>query len=287
MSVFAHIVESGSISAAAEILGLSKSVLSQHLKALEADLGITLLRRTTRRQLLTDEGSRFYLSCKEINHIAESAWHSAQKRLAEPQGRVRITAPNALMETLVTPVIGELMEKYALLKPELISSDQHLDFHEHHIDLAIRVGTSKNSNLIQRRIGEFRDLLCGTHTTVSGQPIEMLTYISNTWQGKQISHQFKRKSCPDIIYQKEAGCMTNSFHSSLSLIKSGVGIGLVPDFYLPLIKPALVTLFDEYDLPVNTVYALNPYGKSAPLSVEVCTEAIQKQLSLLTKGEGK
>ncbi|GAA06590.1 bacterial regulatory helix-turn-helix, lysR family protein [Photobacterium leiognathi subsp. mandapamensis svers.1.1.] len=67
MSIFAHIVEEGSVSAAANKLDLSKSVVSQHLKTLEQELGITLLKRTTRRHTLTQAGEAFYQSCREIN----------------------------------------------------------------------------------------------------------------------------------------------------------------------------------------------------------------------------
>lgn len=127
MSAFAHIVEAGSISAAAEQLGLSKSVVSQHLKLLEDELGVTLLKRTTRRQSLTEAGNTFYLQCKQINDLANSAWTTAKDLQMIPQGKLRITAPNALMANLITPVIAEMMQAYPQLQPELISSDVQLD----------------------------------------------------------------------------------------------------------------------------------------------------------------
>ena len=160
MSVFAHIVEAGSITAAAESLQLSKSVVSQHLKSLETDIGVALLKRTTRRQTLTTAGEKFYEQCRKLNDVANSAWTEAQDSLREPQGKVRITAPNALMGALVAPAIGELLSRYPKLEPELISSDSQLNLFEDNIDLAIRVGRSPQSNVKQRRIGEFRDVLC-------------------------------------------------------------------------------------------------------------------------------
>jgi len=152
MSVFAYIVETGSITAAAESLDLSKSVVSQHLKSLETELGIILLKRTTRRQALTSAGKHFYKSCKELNQVANHAWLEAQETLTVPQGHIRITAPNALMETLVTPVIGKLLQQYPKLELELISNDHHLDLLSAGIDLAIRVGASRESMLKQRRV---------------------------------------------------------------------------------------------------------------------------------------
>ncbi|MCW8347497.1 LysR substrate-binding domain-containing protein [Vibrio sp. ZSDZ65] len=281
MSIFAHIVEAGSISAAADTLELSKSVVSQHLKALETELGLTLLKRTTRRQALTEAGRSFYSRCKDLNCIIDSAWAEAQELVAEPTGRVRITAPNALMETLITPIIGDLMQQYPRLEPELISSDQHIDFYEHDIDLAIRVGPSKSSNLKQRRLGQFRDVLCGEASLVSSTALDDLNYISNHWQGRQIHHVFTSKKEANQEYRKEARCMTNSFHSSLSLVTQGAGIGLVPDFYLPLVSPKLVPVLPNHHLPPNSIYALNPFSQSVPMSVNVCIKAIEEQLVML------
>ena len=105
MSVFAHIVEAGSITRAAESLQLSKSVVSQHLKALEKDLGVLLIKRSTRKHILTSTGQDFYESCKEINQITDIAWQRAQESIETPKGSIKITAPNALMDVIIAPAI--------------------------------------------------------------------------------------------------------------------------------------------------------------------------------------
>ncbi|QIZ77059.1 LysR family transcriptional regulator [Ferrimonas lipolytica] len=281
MSVFAHIVEAGSITAAAEVLGVSKSVVSQHLKTLETELEVTLLKRTTRQQVLTEVGEGFYLSCKQLNQVADEAWNQAQETLETPKGRVRITAATALMETLITPVVAELIQQYPQLEPELVSSDDHLDLRAHDIDLAIRVGQSVNSSLKQRRIGEFRDVLCGCDSLLSQHPSDNLSYIANLWQSKQVRHEFIDSRGQIHHFSTQARCLTNTFHSSLALIKAGAGIGVVPDFYLPLVQPQLVPVFADYRLPRNTIYALTPYSGKLPLAVEVCISAIEWQLARL------
>ncbi|MDO6684365.1 MULTISPECIES: LysR family transcriptional regulator [unclassified Agarivorans] len=283
MSVFAHIVEAGSITAAAESLDLSKSVISQHLKALELDLGVSLLKRTTRRQTLTAAGQAFYQNCKQLNHVAESAWLDAQQSLEEPSGKITITAPNALMESLVTPAIAALLKAHPLLEPELVASDLHLDLFAKDIDLAIRVGPSKESSLKQRRIGQFRDVLCAHHRYMNGRTIQNASYIANAWQGKHISHQFSAKHAKPFEFKATARCISNSFHSCLSLIKDGAGIGLVPDFHEAMASKQLVEVFPEYQLNSNSVYALHPYSNQLPLSVKVCLNSIEQQLSKTTQ----
>ncbi|WP_220752542.1 LysR family transcriptional regulator [Shewanella sp. KT0246] len=282
MAVFAHIVESGSITGAADSLELSKSVISQHLKALETELDVVLLKRTTRRQSLTSAGEQFYQQCKALNQIASDAWFEVEQTKLAPQGRVRITAPNALMETLVTPAISGLLKQYPLLEPELISHDQHLDLLSEDIDLAIRVGQSEQSMLMQKRIGSFRDVLVGSKSIIENADIDTLPYVANTWQGKNIVHQFESNAHQFKQYTAKAHCVTNSFHTCLALIQSGCGIGIVPDFHLPKLKAELVEVFKNRKLTINTVFALHPFGSKVPLNVKVCTEAIRKQL-VMTK----
>ena len=282
MSIFAHIVEEGSVSAAANKLDLSKSVVSQHLKTLEQELGITLLKRTTRRHTLTQAGEAFYQSCREINTIADFAWDQAQEMQTEPQGRLCITAPNALMDTLVSPVIADLMKQYPKLKPELISDDQHVNLMKHDIDLAIRVGQSQDSNIKQKRLGEFKDVLCGS-TQLNTADIHQLPYIANQWQGKQIEHTFTATNGESLVYETEAHCTTNSFHSCVALIKAGAGIGIIPDFFLSQLHShndnTITSLLPNMSLATNPIYALSPFDKTPPLAVTLCITTLEKQLA--------
>ncbi len=283
MSIFAHIVEQGSVSAAADKLALSKSVVSQHLKSLEQEIGATLLKRTTRRQALTSIGEQFYLSCKNINAVADQAWESAISQQSEPSGRVRITAPHALMDTLVVPAIAELLKRYPKLQPELINDDQHLDFMTHDIDLAVRVGNSPDSNLKQKRIGQFHDVLCGI-TDMMGQPLESLPYIANSWQGKRYQHNFTDQHGQNIAFTSQASCVTNSFHSTLALIRCGAGVGIIPDFCLSALTRNqeagdITHLTPQLQLPANTVYALTSYTNTPLIAVTHCIQMLEKSLS--------
>lgn len=282
MSVFAHIVEAGSITAAAESLQLSKSVVSQHLKVLEKELGVLLIKRSTRKHALTTAGNDFYESCKEINKITEFAWQQAQESTEVPKGVIKITAPNALMDVVIAPAIGKLLKQYPLLEPELISGDSQLDLMSDNIDLAIRVGPSQNSNIKQRRVGEFRDILCGSRALLLKNGIDNAVYIANKWQGKQIRHQFSDIDGNRVLYEATAHCRANSFYSCLALIKEGAGIGLIPDFQFNMIKPALCEVFPKLKLPINKVYALHTYERHLPLSIKICIEAIENHLTKLS-----
>ena len=176
-----------------------------------------------------------------------------------------------------------LLKQYPLLEPELISGDDHLNLMSNNIDLAIRVGRSQASNIKQRRIGKFRDILCGNQTLLNKAVIDQTIYIANKWQGKHISHQFSDMTGKTTTYETIAQCRANSFYSCLALIKEGAGIGIIPDFQFNRIKPLLGEVFPKLQLPINQVYALYPYDKHLPASVKLCIEAIETQLAKLSK----
>jgi DNA-binding transcriptional LysR family regulator len=282
MQIFTQIAESGSITRAAESLQLSKSVVSQHLKTLELELGVLLIKRSTRKHSLTSAGIDFYESCKEINKMTNMAWQRAQESIEIPKGYIKITAPNAFMDVVIAPAIGRVLKSYPLLEPELVSSDKQLDLMKDNIDLAIRVGNSQVSNIKQRRIGEFRDILCGSTDLVKNNNADTALYIANKWQDKDISHHFRDTEGNELLYQAKAQCRSNSFYSCLELIKEGAGIGLVPDFQFNKTSPALCEVFPQFKLPKNPVYALYPYGNHLPSSLKVCITAIENHLNILT-----
>lgn len=293
MAIFAQVVESGSISAAAEALQLSKSVVSQHLKGLESSLGVTLLKRTTRRQQLTVLGESFYQQCRLLTQVADDAWHLASAAQTQVQGEIRITAAHALTGALLVPALTELMREYPLLQPQIISDDQPLNLHQDNIDLALRVGRSADSNAKQRRIGAFRDVLCGRRDLLQTTDVQALPYIANNWQGRDIVHDFARadESLGAGSAQALAGastkrffpqvqCRADNFHTCLALIRSGAGIGIVPDFIFRRYQHELQAVWPDYQLPQTPVYLLHLFNQNPPQSLLVCADALQQQLQL-------
>ena len=101
MSTFAAVVKAGSFTRAAARVDLSKSVVSRHVSALEKELGVQLMYRSTHRLSLTEAGERFYEYCKDLEHVAEQAALAATAAREQPQGSLRITLPQTLV---VSPV---------------------------------------------------------------------------------------------------------------------------------------------------------------------------------------
>jgi len=303
MTVFMYVVKLGSITKAAEKLDVSKSVVSQHLKQLEAELAVTLLKRTTRKQSLTTAGEHFYLQCCTMHELAEQAWQDAQQLQVCPQGLIKITAPHALMDHLVLPALHEVFHAYPDVELELISHDGQLDLMQEGIDIAIRVGESKISNLKQKRIGDFRDVLCGSVETIKSHKVDIaalkleddtdtktrihslnqIRYIANHWQEKSIHHSFSLKKSNLKRFRYELNFKTqhkaNTLPTCLSMLEQGFGVGIIPDFIFAKHTQTLAELLPNHQLDKVNVYALHAYQAAVPIGVTMAIEAIAKRLS--------
>ncbi|MGQ7260786.1 LysR substrate-binding domain-containing protein [Vreelandella sp. V005] len=150
---FVTVVDSGSITSAAERLGISVSGVSRALNRLEQKLGATLLRRTTRRLELTEEGETFLEHCRRILAAVEEAEEAMLDRHNQPQGRLRVNAAPSFMQFVIVPLIGEFRASYPGVKLELDTHDRFVDLLEQRVDLAIRIGELEDSSLHARLLG--------------------------------------------------------------------------------------------------------------------------------------
>lgn len=153
---FVSVVDSGSISAAAEHLAQTASGVSRALSRLEQKLDVTLLRRTTRRLELTEEGRAFLAQARKILDAVESAEEQMKVRRQKPAGRLRVNAAAPFMLHVVVPLIAGFRAQYPQIELELHSSDQIIDLLEQRTDVAIRIGALRDSTLHARPLGSNR-----------------------------------------------------------------------------------------------------------------------------------
>lgn len=274
MSLFVHIVECGSISKAAEKLELSKSVLSSALKHLEQELDTCLLKRTTRKQALTSAGERFYQQCAQMTKQAEAAWLEAAELKQVPTGKLTVTAPHALMRPIVLPALTNVFSDYPDVHLNLVSDDKHVDIVQQDIDLAVRVGASGDSNIKQRKVGQFCDVLCWAKET--HVDIEATSYIAQHWQVEPIVHAFcldEKEHQVQYLVKHRA----NTVFDVESLLEMGLGFGILPDFMLAsnsLLEPVPQAKASK----VNPIYVLHPYQAHVPMAVTLAIKAIEERI---------
>jgi len=162
MRVFAQVVEAKSFSAAADKLGMSKSLASRHVSALERSLSVKLLNRSTRRLSLTEAGALFYEHCAKIVQEAELAEQRLSRTQSEPAGLVRVTATPAFAVRHVLPALTEFYRKYPKIQVKLSCSNRALDLGDEGFDLGIRVSFDPAPNLVARKLAVNRSVLCAS-----------------------------------------------------------------------------------------------------------------------------
>ena len=151
IEVFVKVVEAGSFSQAAKLLGMPNSTVSAKVSALEKRLGVMLLQRTTRKLRATPAGETYFQQCVqalEQLQAAESELTSAQR---EPQGLLRVTAPADIGHTLLATLVRGFLQQYPKTEVELVVTNRVLDLIAEGVDLAIRAGELADSRLIAKR----------------------------------------------------------------------------------------------------------------------------------------
>ncbi|MDW5377650.1 LysR family transcriptional regulator [Halomonas sp. HP20-15] len=170
--VFRTVVEAGSITAAADQLRQTTSGVSRALRRLEDKLDTTLLRRTTRKLELTDEGREFLVRARSILDAVESAEEQMALRRQQPTGRLRVNAAPSFMQHIVVPLVGEFRRHYPGISLELDTHDRYIDLLEQRTDIAIRIGELRDSTLHARLLGHtpLRLLASPDYLAAHGEP---------------------------------------------------------------------------------------------------------------------
>src|SRR3954469_13865487 len=162
MAVFARVVATGSLSAAARELSLSPALVSRKLAALEARLGVRLINRTTRSLHLTDEGASYYEACSRLLAEIGEADAAVAAGKVEPQGVLRAALPASFGHLHVAPRIPEFAERYPKVRLALSLSDRSVNVIEEGFDIAIRIAELEDSSLAARRLAPNRRVVCAS-----------------------------------------------------------------------------------------------------------------------------
>ena len=273
--VFVAVVENGGFSAAARTLGISKSAVSKRINQLEAQLGVRLLHRTTRKLSLTEAGERYFEHAAQALTAAGQAEDAVTELQGEPQGQLRINAPMSFGRLHVAPLIPKFLKRYPKLQIDLVMDDQKVDLVSGGFDVAIRAGNLPASTLIARKLAPVRQVLCaspdyidrygqpGTPAELSGHNCVLYSYSSDADKWTLIG-----ESGPETVTVSGSYQVNNS-EALLEALRERVGIGRLPTFVAgPDLKTGrLVKLFESYRLPDFTIYAVFPERQYLPAKV--------------------
>jgi DNA-binding transcriptional LysR family regulator len=171
LEIFAKVAAAGSLSAAARALGMSQTMVTKHIAALETRLGAKLFHRTTRRLSITEAGRSYLESSERILAEIEAADAAVAADRVEPRGMLRINAPVSFGTRQIAPLLAEFAVRYPRTTVELGLNDRLVDLAEEGWDLAIRIGNLSDSSLIARRIAPCRIVVCAAPSYLKARGI--------------------------------------------------------------------------------------------------------------------
>jgi DNA-binding transcriptional LysR family regulator len=266
LAYFAEVVETGSFTAAAERLGITKAVVSQQVAKLEQAFETTLLVRTTRSVRPTEEGRAFYERCARILAEAQEAFDGLEVDDRAPTGMLRLTAPFDYGVAVVVPAIAEFHRRFPACTADVVISDQTLDPVEKDIELAIRVGWLTDSNLRARRIGSFQQVLVASPALAAGlddaEPgqIADLPFVANSVLRDPLSWTFSNGDGQQRSVRLSSTLAIDATLGVLEAVRGGVGASVLPDYAVQadLASGRLVRLLPAWSLPSGGIYAVTP-----------------------------
>ncbi|CDO34942.1 LysR family transcriptional regulator [Novosphingobium sp. KN65.2] len=159
---FVAVVDEGGFAPAARRVGQAASSFTRHVDALEGELGVTLLNRSTRHVSLTDAGETYYVRAVAILASLEEANRSLRERDGPPRGLLRVSLPASFARMHIAPFLPRFMAEYPEVELELLMSDEIINLVERRIDIAIRLGALESSSLIARRLAPHRRIVCAS-----------------------------------------------------------------------------------------------------------------------------
>jgi DNA-binding transcriptional LysR family regulator len=172
LEVFTKVAASGSFSAAGRAMGMSQTMVTKHIAALELRLGVRLFHRTTRRLSITEAGRNYLDSSERILADLEAADGAVAADRVEPRGVLRLSAPVSFGARQVAPLLSEFSRRHPLVTVELGLNDRYVDLAEEGWDLAIRIGSLSDSSLISRKLASCRTVVCAapSYLAARGRP---------------------------------------------------------------------------------------------------------------------
>lgn len=281
--VYLRVVEMGSFTAVARELNSTQPRISRQIAQLEAQLGVRLLRRSTRTLSMTDEGEQLYADARRILAEVDEAEGRLRGSREQARGLIRLACPTTLSRLKLLPMMHGFLDRYPELQVEFSVSDRFVDLIADGIDVAIRGGEISDTELHARRIGTARRVCVAApaYLKASGTPTtpvdlihhQCMTYTllatGTVWpfagQPVRVSGRVRGDS-PDVI---------------LEMVRSGYGVGLMPSWLFrdALVDGALVRILEDWPVPDLPIYAMYQARRQVPLRVRLLVDYLSEKFS--------
>lgn len=265
MAVFARVVDEGSFRRAAKTLDLAPSRTSQTVADLEQYLGVTLLYRTTRKLILTNEGRKFYGHVVEVLRNAEAGLNELNALSQQHIGALRVSLPVFLTSSSISTAIAEFAKLYPKVSLSLTFSDHIVDILNEGIDMSIRVGWLQDSTMMARKLFEGQRLLVASKTYMKTQeppthPNDLVSWDWIKFDIRSSSVEFESATGEKVSIAENTRFSVNSADALANFAKQGLGLAYVPEHIVvdDIETGELVNVLPEWKLKSLGYYAVWP-----------------------------
>jgi len=286
---FTQVVDHGGFARAARALGIPKSRLSRHVMALEAQLNVRLLNRSTRRFAVTEVGHEVYRHATAMLAEADAALEAVEFARAEPRGTIRASCPVALAQSALAPMLPDFLAKYPAVRLHMHVSNRRVDVVREALDVALRVRTepSGEDGLVMRAFGRSNQFLVASpgylaRSGAPGSPQELRERATldygvepdpGPWElvganGESVrAEHTPRVLCHDFIVLRAAAL-------------AGLGIAQLPESVVreDLHSGALARVLPEWKTPEGIVHVVFPSRRGLLPAVRVFIDFLAERL---------
>jgi DNA-binding transcriptional LysR family regulator len=280
--IFVKVAQFESISRAARSLGMPISTVSRRLSVLESNLGVSLLRRTTRRVALTAQGRDYFTQCRDPMTLLDEAERALTLGQKMPEGMLRISVPVILGQTPFLDFLSGFLKAHARMRIDLFITNMFLDLVAENLDVAIRFGEMKDSSVVATRIGKSIRYVVAAPEYLKGRkpPVEpadlklhdcvMLHARNNETDWDLVNGRKKAR------VHVSGPISSQNFNSVSAFVYRGHGVGLLSPTYCDeaLASGALIRLLPKWTSPQIPVFAVYSNRKFLPLRLSAFLEAL-------------
>jgi DNA-binding transcriptional LysR family regulator len=288
MQVFARVAALGSLSAAARAMGMSQTMATKHMAAIEDRLGTKLLHRTTRRLTLTESGRSYLEAVERILADLDEADAAAAVEAIEVRGTLRLNVPVSFGIREIAPLLSELARRNPALTIDLGLNDRQVDLIEEGWDLVIRIGNMKDSSMIARRLANCSTVVCAapSYLKAHSTPRKVADLTAHNCLGYTLSQTVGPNSWTfgpsgKIKVAVKGTLRANNGDALLAAAVAGLGIIYPPTFLVDseIRSGTLVPIkLDHEPTALDGIFAAYPANRRPPAKVRATIDFLAEKL---------
>lgn len=287
---FAKVVDFGSYTAAAKALGLQTSKLSRRIAALETELGVRLISRSTRRLSLTDAGRTLHRHCLALLDEAQAAKDALSQMLGSPQGLVRISCPTGLLQAGVADILARFLALHPRVSVALDATNRRVDVVDEGLDLAVRVRQPplEDSDLAMRTFGSDEMILVASPELIAaqGEPktledIARMPTLAITSADERSTWRFRGRDDEPAELTHSPRLATDDLFTLRRAALQGIGAALVPRLLVAsdLERGALIRLLPWLKAQTGIMHAVFPSRRGMVPAVRAILDFLSEGFS--------